>query len=236
MRFRPDIACERMSARRFGAASQRGQSMVEFIIVLPALLLLVLGAIQFSLVLMAKSTLDNATFLGVRDGTLNNASVSSINDGIAKGLAPLFQRYMQGGQSYANYLLARAQALLAVNDPTVVSVTVLNPTPAAFQDFGESATIGGQTATVIPNSRLMWRSTAVGGSSGENIQDANLLKIRVRYCFKLDVPFIQQTITGMAAAGILITPTGAFDTACYAGGGMPLQADATMLMQSPAVQ
>lgn len=217
-------------------ARQRGQSMAEFIIVLPALLLLVLGAIQFSLVFMAKSTLDNATFLGVRDGTLNNASVSSIKDGIAKGLAPLYQYNMKGGQSYANYLLARAQALLAVNDPAVVSVTVLNPTSAAFQDFGESATIGGQTKTVIPNSRLMWRSTAVGGSSGENIQDANLLKIRVRYCFKMDVPFIQQTITGMAKTGALITPIGAFDAACYVGGGMPLQADATMLMQSPAVQ
>lgn len=210
--------------------------MAEFVIVLPALLLLVLGAIQFSLVFMAKSTLDDASFLGVRDGTLNNASVSSIDDGIAKGLTPLYQYNMQGGQSYANYLLARAQALLAVNEPTVVSVTVLNPTPAAFQDFGESVTVGGNTVTAIPNSRLMWRPTTVGGSSGENIQDANLLKIRVRYCFKLDVPFIQQAITGMAAAGILITPVGAFDTACYASGGMPLQSDATMLMQSPAYQ
>lgn len=236
MSFQPGAARERVLARCSGVARQRGQSMVEFIIVLPALLLLVLGAIQFSLVFMAKSTLDNAAFLGVRDGTLNNASVASINEGIAKGLAPLYQYNMQGGQSYANYLLARAQALLAVNDPAVVSVAVLNPTPAAFQDFGESATIGGQTKTVIPNSRLMWRSTAVGGSSGENIQDANLLKIRVRYCYPMNVPFIQQAITGMAAAGVLITPTGAFDTACYAGGGMPLQADATMLMQSPAAQ
>lgn len=31
----------------------------------------------------------------------------------------------------------------------------------------------------------MWRDTSVGHSSGETVQDANLLMIRVRYCYKL---------------------------------------------------
>ena len=41
-----------------------GQAMVEYIIVLPVLLMLVLGAIQFALLYQVKSTLNYATFIG----------------------------------------------------------------------------------------------------------------------------------------------------------------------------
>ncbi|MHB1588240.1 MAG: TadE/TadG family type IV pilus assembly protein, partial [Metallibacterium scheffleri] len=41
-------------------ARARGQSMVEFIVILPVLLLLTLGIIQFAQIYIAKNTLDLA--------------------------------------------------------------------------------------------------------------------------------------------------------------------------------
>lgn len=216
-----------------GAQRVGGQSMVEFIVILPSLLLLVLGIVQFALVFMAKSTLDTASYEGVRQGTLHNASVSSIKRGIGKGLTPLYQKFFRTGQTYPHYLLARAQALAVASNPLDVELDILNPTKAAFATYGELISVNGKTFTEIPNSRLMWRSTVVPGV-GENIQDANLLKIRVRYCYPLFIPFIGRAIKAMV--GTLIPAGGAFNSQCYVRNGLPMQADATMLMQSPARQ
>jgi len=46
---------------------QHGQGTIEWIIALPALLLLLGGIMQIALVFTAKSTLDWATFYGVRE-------------------------------------------------------------------------------------------------------------------------------------------------------------------------
>ncbi len=217
-----------------GTWRARGQTIVEFIVILPVLLLLVLGIVQFALVFMAKSTLDTAAYEGVRQGTLHNASASSIKQGIGKGLTPLYQKFLQGGQSYANYLLARTQASTVANNPLDVELEILNPTKAAFLTYGEQIAVNGKTYTEIPNSRLMWRSTVVSGA-GENIQDTNLLKIRVHYCYPLFVPLVGAAIKTMVASK-LIPAGGAFNTQCYANNGLPMQSDATMLMQSPARQ
>src|SRR5450631_4211634 len=71
---------------------QRGQAMIEYLIIFPALLLLVLGAIQFALIYQAKFTLNYATFMGARQGALKNAKLTSIKDGVAGGMTPMFMR------------------------------------------------------------------------------------------------------------------------------------------------
>ncbi len=47
---------------------------------------------------------------------------------------------------------------------------------------------------MIPNDNLTYRPTTVNGNSGLNIQDANLLKIRITYCAKMVVPLANVTI------------------------------------------
>ena len=59
--------------------------MVEYLIIFPALLLLILGAIQFALIYQAKFTLNYATFMAARQGALKNAKMTSIKDGLAGG-------------------------------------------------------------------------------------------------------------------------------------------------------
>ena len=214
---------------------QSGQSLVEFAIVFPTLLLLMMGVVQFSLIFVAKSTLNQATFLGVREGTLNNAGRIAIHLGLAKGLAPLYQDavFLTGGQNVAALELARAQALLDVANPFKLNLQILNPSPLSFADFGEMINDDfGIPNLAIPNARLLYDTRSIGIASQQTIQDANLLKIRVTYCYDLIVPIVRETIRALFTG--ILESGGIFNSECYSDGGIPIEADATMLMQTPA--
>ena len=179
-----------------GTRKRRGQAMVEYIIVLPVLLMLVLGAIQFALLYQIKSTLNYATFLGARQGALKNAKSNSIKDGIASGLTPLFTFSPDAG----GLLKGRAIAMIEVFNPLTAKLEVLNPTSKALEDFGIDDP-DGSGVKVIPNDNLFYRCSGsspcngtTGGKSGLTIQDANVLKIRVTYCAKMIVPLANATI------------------------------------------
>lgn len=178
-----------MRKRRQG----RGQALVEYLILLPTLLLLVLGAIQFALLYRIKSTLNYATFIGARQGALKNASTTSIKDGIAAGMTPLFTF----GPDMGSMLKGRAIAMIEVFNPLTMKVTVVNPTADAATDFAvddPEDTSNPKKKKVIPNDNLTYRPTSAGSKSGISIQDANLMKIRVTYCAKLIVPLANVTI------------------------------------------
>jgi len=175
---------------------QRGQSMTEYLIILPSLLLLVLGVIQFALIYQAKASLNYATFMGARQGALNNAKMASIIGGVVGGMTPFFMR-----TSSAPFLddMAKARMIAAIEiaNPNTAKVEIISPTKAAFAAFSELSTTGD-----IPNDNLMFREKSVL-KDGMSIQDANLLKIRVTYCVKLMVPFVDRVIyalsTGIAS-------------------------------------
>jgi len=170
-----------------GAALRRvsGQAIVEYIIIFPILLILIMGAIQIALIYQAKFTLNYATFMGARQGSLKNANLTSIKDGVAAGLTPLFMRWSGSGTpGLVDLSKARVIATIEVFNPLTAKVEIISPTQAAF------AAIAG-SGTEIPNDNLMYRS---GSGDGMSIQDANLLKVRVTYCVKLVVPFVNRMI------------------------------------------
>jgi hypothetical protein len=168
----------------------RGQALVEYIIILPLLLILVLGAIQFALLYRVKSTLNYATFIGARQGALKNASSTSIKDGIAASMTPLFTYK----DDISSLLKGRTIAMIEAFNPLTMKVEVLSPTKKMADDFGIDDPENADSKRLIPNDNLTYRPTTEGGSSGINIQDANLLKIRVTYCAKLVVPLANVTI------------------------------------------
>ena len=163
-----------------------GQTMVEYLIILPSLLLLVLGAIQFALIYQAKFTLDYAAFMGARQGALKNANMTSIKDGVAAGMAPLFMR-TSSAPFIDDVAKARIIAEIEVFNPLTAKVEIISPTASAFNAMA----VNGQ----LPNDNLMYRS---GSGDGMSIQDANLLKIRVTYCVKLVVPFANRAIYSLS--------------------------------------
>jgi hypothetical protein len=162
---------------------ERGQTMTEYLIILPSLLFLVLGAIQFALIYQAKFTLNYAAFMGARQGALKNAKLTSIKDGVASGLTPLFMR-TASAPSMVDVLKARAIAYIEVFNPLTSKVEIISPSKAAFEALKDGS---GQ----LPNDNLMYR---VASGDGMSIQDANLLKIKVTYCVKLVVPFANRAI------------------------------------------
>lgn len=166
--------------------------MTEYIIILPVLLMLVLGAVQFALLYQIKSTLNYAVFVGARQGALKNGKTNSIKDGIAAGMTPLYTFEPDMG----SMLKGRAIAMIEVFNPLTTKLEVLSPTDKAVEDFGidDPESTAATKPKIIPNDNLTYRPTDAGAKSGINIQDANLLKIRVTYCAKLVVPLANVTI------------------------------------------
>lgn len=191
--------------------SQAGQSMVELLIIIPVMLLLIFGTIQFALVYHAKITLNYAAFEAVRAGSINcnkkyqdynNKCTSevgqfdAVKEGFARGMAPLYSYYEPNGSKRAelqqpagNQVEAFQQGRAKIydefgSDLHLIRIERLNPTKKSFTDFAVDG--------VIPNDNLMYRSRISGGGSHQSIQDANLLHLRITYWYPLYVPFINK--------------------------------------------
>lgn len=159
--------------------------MVELLIIFPTLLMLILGAFQFALIYQAKSTLNYATFMAARQGALKNGKMTSIKDGLAGGMTPLFATEKD---DYGNFFKARVIAAVEVFNPLNTKIDILSPTAAAYDAHKADS----ESGTEIPNDNLMYRPTTVKG--GMSVQDANLLTIQVTYCTRLIVPFVNRVI------------------------------------------
>ncbi|MHB8789819.1 MAG: TadE family protein [Desulfobulbaceae bacterium] len=207
-------------------SSEAGQSMAEFLVILPVMLLLIFGAIQFALIFHAKITLNYAAFEGVRAGTLNNGRFDAVKEGFARGLAPLYSYFDPDDETdgaplnqVAAFQAARDRIFREFDDPEhLVRIERLNPTEETFKVFAPDGT--------IPNDNLRFRSASSQNKAGVSIQGANLLHLRFTYCYPLYVPFVNR----------LIGAYGKRDPDPICSGKeprIPLTAVAAMRMQSP---
>jgi len=207
--------------------------MVEFIIVTPVMLLLVFGALQFALIYHAKTALNYATFEAARFGAVSNARMTEMENAFTRSMAAIYTH-----NNTREDLICAREIVRKEIETGFVNIEVINPTPLAFSDLG--ITVDGDR--VIPNDNLMYRSKVA--SDGLTIQDANLLKIRVGYCYPLYVPYMNRVL------GIMLTndedPTcpgctgarkaaGTFERRCLENGRFPINAQAIVRMQSPAM-
>jgi hypothetical protein len=220
-----------------------GQAMPEYLYALPLMLLLVLGAIQMGLIYQARHTLKYAAFMGARAGALNNGAMTAIEEGVGAGLAPLFTH----GQDAASLKQGRVMADTLLADTNLTEIRILNPTAAALSaQQGDS-----ETGDAIPNDNLMYRDT--GAKGGLSVQDANLLKVRVRICLRMVVPVINKLVYSLAvdppgsAAPTDNTPSGMLRTygdpgtannaanPCAGKGDyyVPVEAESVVRMQTP---
>jgi hypothetical protein len=182
-----------MKRVRVGVA---GQSTTEFLIIFPMLMMLVFGIIQFALIFQARATLNHATMLAARAGALNNGDKSAMRRALASGLVPLFNKkpdMVEYGKALA---YANIETLPVSNMATLV---VLNPTRAAIGDFGRNR-LDAAAGRELPSDTLAYRNTAPGATSRISVQDANLLHLRVSYCFRLMVPVMDRVIYAGAHA------------------------------------
>ncbi|TCK03632.1 polymorphic toxin-type HINT domain-containing protein [Marinobacterium mangrovicola] len=198
---------------------ERGAAAVESLIALPIVALLMLGGAEWARIYEAKTTLDHAAVQGARYGSVDHAQPSAIQRGIAQGMLPFY--------APASGDIVQTQAELTATLGTQSRLRILNPTPEAFDDFG--LTENGRR--VLPNTDLQTRSTAVGASSGLNIQDANLLKVETTWGVELRMPFIAQVISFVGQSN---TTPGTFENYLYSNGMIPVTATTLVRMQSEA--
>ena len=223
---------------------QRGQSATELIVIFPALVMLVFGILQTALLYQGRATLNYATMLAARAGAMHNGDVGAMRNALARGLAPLFAS-QPGAAGYAR-ALDKAAAETA-GPAALASIETLNPTRAAFADFGRARLDGG-SGKELPNDTLAYRSSTPGATAHLSVQDANLLHVRVTYCFRLLVPVIDRILHVAFNAndpategaglrnpfGIGAEPTAPHcNNAAFPGRRIHIQGEALLRMQSP---
>ncbi|MEN9705555.1 MAG: hypothetical protein RLZZ393_1434 [Pseudomonadota bacterium] len=209
-------------------ARQRGVALTEFqIVALLGVLPLLLGALQVFLLLVAAHTVQFATFSAARSGAMNGADPAVMKRAFARGLLPLHaaaDAEIAGADLPA--IVAAAYARASAESLLFADIEILAPDSAAFGDFSVPAPEG----RAIPNDGLLGRGVEVGSRSGLSLQEANLLRIRARWCHPLLVPFID----GILIAVLRHIDDDPFSNRCYVANRVPLAGDATVNMQSDA--
>ncbi|QOK98120.1 pilus assembly protein [Ralstonia pseudosolanacearum] len=225
----------------------RGATLAEFAVVGPLAFLLILAIVQLGFMFMARSTLNQATFMAAREGALRNADPAVIRSALVKGLIPFYQDTTQG-----NDVMRLSTAWLAAQGdllvPTRLKIDILNPTPGSFKDWGVSDPSNGNRR-YIPNDNLQFRPVSVGTHSKQTLMDANLLRIRVTYAYELKVPLISYVYKRVMCGGLgdgvnafggdttLLDAAGPISNCIYyQQGRTPIVAYATVRMQTPAIE
>ena len=224
---------------------QSGASMTEFVIITPVALLLMLSILQFALVYMAKSTLNNAVFMAARQGAAQNASLSAIQGSLARGLIPFHLRTSENEPSIGE--MSRALGLATADMLANGRIEIVSPAPQAFTHFGLRDR---DNQTYIPNDNLEYRSSETRpgpGGGAISIRDANVLKLQVTYGYQLKVPLVNTVLRkimclGRAGPGEVnawrsnAAPFDPGNCRYWQQGRIPLVANATVQMQSNAYE
>lgn len=222
--------------------AQRGATLVEFVVVGPLVLFILLVLMQYALLFHARSQLNYATFEAARAGTVANARPAAIRAAFERAMTG----YHGGGTTTAE--LAAALARAGAEAP-FTRIEVLSPTRESFDDYHSPALAArlGNPGRVIPNTHLAHlvcpidrpgcRSDPAANVSGQTLQDANLLKLRITYGIPvgkqipLAGPFMARAIAALDPAD-----GDAFRAGLVASGRIPVVAHTVMRMQSPAIE
>jgi len=230
--------------------------MTEFIIVFPVLFILIFAAFQFTLLYHAKITLNYATFLAARSGAVSNGHLGIMENALARGMAPLYTHCddaaeVKRARDRVRDEIAKGFAYIEIiNPPLTAFGSAVGPGSTRDGTKPLNVKIDGIDDVVIPNDNLMFRPIS-SGSLGQSIQDANILKIRAHYCYPLYVPFIDTLLVN-----IMTLPTNTdktdpdycpeclgtfqaastFERGCLDNNRFPINSQAIVRMQSPAIQ
>ncbi|MES2832731.1 MAG: DUF192 domain-containing protein [Pseudomonadota bacterium] len=211
---------------------QKGSAMIEFAVVAPIITLLGLATLQYGLIFFAKNQYNHAAFMAARAGSVENANLDSITEAYTRALVPLYG----GGTSAAALAASYLKAKQAVAGNT--EIVMLNPTAESFADFNDPALqkkLGLVEQRVIPNGGLAFKKVAiVQANSGQNVQDANLLKLRITHGYAPQVPLVGSLYRRYLQW--LDPGTSAFHTQSIKNGLIPMVSNVTMQMQSDAIE
>lgn len=208
---------------------QRGSAMVEFAVVGPVLTLLGLASVQYGLMFFNKNHLNHAAFMAARAGSVRQADPDQVRTAFVRALTPIYG----GGRNTVELAASFARAQADVG--SFSRIEILNPTRESFDDWSSTELEDKYGKRAIPNAHLTAKDPAqIGPSSGQSIQDANLLKLRVTYGYQPRVPLMGLIYRKYLAW--LDPGTDAFNSSLIAQGRIPMVAQATVQMHSDALE
>lgn len=233
--------------------AQSGIGAIEFLIALPLLLALGLGAWQWVLVLQARQLLEHAAFEAVRAGAVGHASESSIDHGLARGLIAF---WMDGaGGDPAQRVAQSLDRLRKARYESWMDWRQLSPTRQSFIDWGEPAidqagrpiaglleipvdNLDARAEQMRPASGVAaWLGAEpIGQSSAQTLRDASVLRLELQVALPLRVPLAGRLIAALSGWPEACKPTCLFARQPEADDGAPrmlLRVHAEARMQSP---
>jgi uncharacterized membrane protein (UPF0127 family)/Flp pilus assembly protein TadG len=213
---------------------ERGSAMIEFAVVGPLIALFGLGTLQYGMVFFAKNQINYATFMAAREGAFAHADLGTVQQAYMRALAPMYG----GGENPAELAqsVAKASADMADN----MQIEMLNPTKESFSEWNDEtlqALLKTGNRHVIPNSALVARisrSSEVRASSGQSLQDANLLKLKITHGYVPKVPVIGKLYLALLKWGDQHADS--FQTKLISNGRIPVVTHVTLGMQSDAIE
>ena len=236
--------CARQRGGCRSRLDQRGATLVEFVVVVPTVLFLLMNLIQYGLLYHTKSQLNYATFEAARAGTVSNADPAKIRTAFTRALTG----YYGGGTTTAQLAASWAKS---VADTTAanVRIEILSPSKQSFDDYASPALAKklNTSSRVIPNSNLAFIKCPVDvpgckndpktNASGQTLADANLLKIRITYGIPeaKQIPWVGRFLY---KALQILNPSDpdAFRAGLLAAKRIPVVTHTVMRMQSPAIE
>lgn len=214
-------------------AKQRGSAMIEFAVVGPMIVLLGLGTLQYGMMFFAKNQINYASFMAAREGSFAHADLAKVQQAYVRALAPMYG----GGETLDEVAqsVAKATADMAGN----MQIEMLNPTKESFSEWNDEtlqALLKTGNRHVIPNSALAARlkPNDVRASSGQSLQDANLLKLKITHGYLPKVPIVGKLY--LAYLKWADTHTDNFQTKLIGDGRVPVVTHVTLEMQSDAIE
>jgi len=230
----------------------QGQSLVQFIILMPLFFSLLFGVFEMTYVYRAKATLNTATFEAARAGALHHAQVGPMRTALSNGMIAEFVKGSTGITGLGKGLIGSV-AYEKLMNAKKETISIVSPTKKMFDSFKVqrmyqlNSDKKEKFQWIMPNDNLNFRPTTtknitVAGTAQKiNIQDANLLKIKTYWCYKLKVPVLKTVIFNIIKGGFLGIAASPEQKTCnlgaLLGGGehMAITSHAIVRMQSPVV-
>lgn len=213
------------------AARQRGMAVLELAVVGPLLTMLGLTIIQYGMMFFAKNQINHGAFMAARAGSVGNASLNDVRSAYEQALVPMYG----GGQNVVELDAALTKAKADIARHT--RIEMLNPTAESFADWNDEQlqkSLNTGTKRVISNRNLAFKNQAIGATSGQTIQDANLIKLRITHGYKPVVPIVGSIYT--AYLRYFDQGNDAFHSQLIEDGLIPIVNNVTVQMQSDAIE
>jgi len=194
--------------------------LIEWIVVCPLALFIILAIIESGFWMIAKSAVNYATFEAAREGAMGHADLTIMSTAFKKAVVPFYG----GGTTTEEIVQSYTAKVLPDLANSFSTLEIISPTPASIQDF--SVMEAGQLQ--IPNDSLAYRSNGSGLLSGQSIQDANLLKIKVVFGYRLKMPIVRMIVIDL----LKLVTTDEQALLMYGDSRVPIVSQATVRMQS----